>query len=69
MTEAAATTDLLTIEEVSARLRVPIGTLRFWRHKGVGPAGFRLGRRVLYPVADCEAWLARQMAEQEKRDA
>lgn len=64
MTEAA-TTDLLTIEEVSERYRVPVGTLRFWRHKGVGPAGFRIGRRVVYRTADCEAWLAQQMAAQD----
>jgi DNA-binding transcriptional MerR regulator len=64
MTEAT-TTDLLTIEEVSERYRVPVGTLRFWRHKGVGPAGFRIGRRVVYRVADCEAWVAQQIAEQQ----
>jgi DNA-binding transcriptional MerR regulator len=62
---AAGTTTLLTIEEVSERLRVPVGTLRFWRHKGVGPAGFRIGRRVVYRVADCESWVAQQIAQQQ----
>jgi DNA-binding transcriptional MerR regulator len=61
----SATTNLLTIEEVSERLRVPVGTLRFWRHKGIGPAGFRIGRRVVYRVTDCEAWVAQQIAEQQ----
>jgi hypothetical protein len=56
--------ELLTLEEVSTRYRVPVGTLRFWRHKGIGPAGFRLGRRVVYRVADCETWIAEQIAEQ-----
>ena len=54
--------DLLTLDEVSQRYRVPKATLRYWRHKGEGPKSFRLGRRVVYRLDDCEAWVARQYA-------
>ena len=39
---------LLTMEEVSDVVRVPIATLRYWRHLGMGPHGFRVGRNVRY---------------------
>lgn len=44
--------DLLTLIEAAAFLRTPVATLR--RHLGIGPTGFRLGRRVLYRRADLE---------------
>lgn len=58
-------TELLTLPEVSERYRIPVATLRFWRHKGdVGPRSFRVGRRVVYRLSDCETWLAEQYAAQ-----
>ncbi|SMD05108.1 helix-turn-helix domain-containing protein [Primorskyibacter flagellatus] len=27
-----------------------------WRHKGVGPAFYRLGRKIIYRGADLNAW-------------
>lgn len=27
-----------------------------WRHKGIGPAYFKLGRKILYSGADLNAW-------------
>jgi hypothetical protein len=27
-----------------------------WRHKGVGPAFYKLGRKVIYSGADLNAW-------------
>lgn len=27
-----------------------------WRHKGVGPAFYKLGRKVVYAGADLNAW-------------
>ena len=50
----------MTIAELSAMLGVPIDTLYGWRHRGVGPAGYRIGRHVRYRRATVEAWLARQ---------
>jgi hypothetical protein len=51
---------LLTLDEAAAFLRTPVATLRYWRHLGVGPAGFRLGRRVLYRQDDLEQWVTDQ---------
>jgi len=27
-----------------------------WRHKGMGPAFYRLGRKIIYRGADLNAW-------------
>jgi len=48
---------LLTTAEVATLARTSADTVRWWRHVGQGPAGFRVGRRVLYPEADVHAWL------------
>lgn len=53
---------LLTMDEVATELRVPLPTLRFWRHKGTGPKSFKIGRRVMYRREDVEAWVNEQMA-------
>ena len=56
--------DLMTLAETAAYLRTPVATLRYWRHLGLGPAGFRLGRRVIYRRGDVDRWLSeRQDAE------
>ena len=58
-------TDLMTLAETAAYLRTPVATLRYWRHLGEGPAGFRLGRRVVYRRGDVDRWIsARQEAQQ-----
>jgi predicted DNA-binding transcriptional regulator AlpA len=51
---------LLRIEEVSDRTGVPLGTLRYWRWQGTGPASYKLGRRVVYDLAAVDAWLDEQ---------
>ncbi|MGE5698045.1 MAG: helix-turn-helix transcriptional regulator [Candidatus Sericytochromatia bacterium] len=48
---------LLTTEEAADFLNVPQATLRWWRHKRVGPKGFSLGKRkVMYKLSDVIAW-------------
>ena len=54
---------LLTSDEVSTMTRLPIETLRYYRHKGVGPKGFLMGRRLVYKRADVEAWIEAKYAE------
>ncbi|TQK27961.1 helix-turn-helix domain-containing protein [Arthrobacter sp. SLBN-53] len=50
--------DFLTLIEVSAITRLPVGTLRYWRHTGSrGPQSVKLGRRIMYRRADFETWL------------
>ena len=55
--------ELLTITEAADLLRAPVATLRYWRHLGIGPRSFRLGRRVLYRTDDLHAWIAQQHAQ------
>jgi excisionase family DNA binding protein len=49
--------ELLTITEAADVLRTPVATLRYWRHRGIGPGSFHLGRRVLYRRDDVHAWI------------
>jgi excisionase family DNA binding protein len=49
--------EYMTTAEVAELLRSPQETVRYWRHLGKGPRCFKVGRRVLYPVADVRAWL------------
>ncbi|MEC5291756.1 helix-turn-helix domain-containing protein [Aurantimonas sp. C2-6-R+9] len=48
----------LTPEEVAERYRgaITIGTLRNWRSMRIGPAYVKVGKSVLYPVNEIEAW-------------
>jgi excisionase family DNA binding protein len=48
---------LLTIEELSDYLQVPVKTLYDWRHRRLGPQGLRVGRYVRYRQSDVDAWL------------
>jgi excisionase family DNA binding protein len=49
--------ELLTITEAADLLRAPVATLRYWRHRNIGPHSFRLGRRVLYRREDLRTWI------------
>ena len=53
---------LLTTEEVAERFRTSPSTVRYWRHLGIGPAGIRVGRRVLYDDAECDRWWQSKVA-------
>lgn len=54
----------LTTEELAERERTVAGTVRYWRHAGVGPRGVKIGRRVLYDLAEVERWEAEQAETQ-----
>ena len=62
-----AAAELLTLAEAAAVLRTPVATLCYWRHLGVGPDGFRLGRRVMYRREDINRWLTEQQQDQSPR--
>lgn len=51
---------MMTMPEVAALIRVPVATLRYWRHLGAGPASFRIGRTVRYWRTDVWAWIEHQ---------
>lgn len=55
--------DLLTTAEVAAMIRKPVGTLRYWRSKDLGPKSGRLGSTVLYKRADVDSWLREQLEQ------
>jgi len=55
-------TDYLTTEEFAHVARTSVDTVRYWRHIGHGPMGFKVGRRVLYDRADVLAWMAEAKA-------
>ena len=47
----------LTTAEVAEELRMPAETVRYWRHVGMGPKSFKIGRRVLYAVEDVQTFI------------
>ena len=49
--------EILLLEEVAEITRIPLPTLRFYRHSGKGPKTFRLGNRVVVKKADLDTWI------------
>lgn len=49
--------ELLTISELAEYLSVSTQTVYNWRVDGEGPYGQKVGRRILFRVADVDAWL------------
>ena len=52
--------EMLTLQEACHFLRIPEGTLRYWRHLGCGPRSFKVGRTVRYWRSDVYQWLEEQ---------
>jgi predicted DNA-binding transcriptional regulator AlpA len=53
--------EILLMPEVSELTRIPMSTLRFYRHAGrQGPKSFLLGGRVAYKRTDVLAWIEQQ---------
>lgn len=48
---------LMTLEEVSEMTRIPVNTLRFYRHKGSGPKFALIGGRLMAKRETVEAWV------------
>jgi hypothetical protein len=59
--------DLLDTPQVSELLNRPEGTLRQWRHRNIGPRGFRMVGRVVYRRSEVEAFIAAQEAAERDR--
>jgi predicted DNA-binding transcriptional regulator AlpA len=51
---------LWKIEDVSAFLQVPVPTLYQWRHRGLGPRAFKVGRHLRYDPDEVREWLHEQ---------
>lgn len=56
---------LLSIEEVSEILGVPVRTLYAWRQRAevIGPRAIRVGRHLRYRPTDVDAWLNAQVEQ------
>jgi excisionase family DNA binding protein len=48
---------LLSLEELSEYLHVPVKTLYDWRLAGKGPRAVHVGRQLRFFVSDVHAWL------------
>jgi hypothetical protein len=51
---------LLTPEEVAARVRRSVATVRFWRATKTGPKSANVHGRVLFRQSDVERWITEQ---------
>lgn len=53
-----ADSNFLTPDEVAERYRggISVGTLRNWRAMGLGPSFVKIGKAVLYPLDELDAW-------------
>jgi predicted DNA-binding transcriptional regulator AlpA len=61
------TRTILRLEEISDRTGVPVATLRWYRHNGMGPRTWKLGRRVVAYEDDVQAWLDAQREADQPR--
>lgn len=57
-----STTPYLTTKELAVRIRRTPQAIRNMRHRGTAPKGVRMGREVLYLLADVTAWEAKKEA-------
>ncbi|TDB74278.1 AlpA family transcriptional regulator [Micromonospora sp. KC723] len=63
MTTTPTTTERLwSVNDVSAFLGIPVGTLYQWRHRRIGPRASRVGRHLRYDPADVRAWFDKKAA-------
>ena len=50
----------LSTAEAAEYTGIPANTLRYYRHREVGPASYKVGARVIYDLDDLDAWIAAQ---------
>jgi excisionase family DNA binding protein len=51
---------LLSPEQLSEYLGIPLASIYRWRACRTGPRGIRVGRHVRYRITDIETWLDQQ---------
>jgi predicted site-specific integrase-resolvase len=56
----------LKVAEAAGRLGVSPSTLRWWRHKGIGPLGVKIGGQHKYKLSAIRQYEAQQTAEAEQ---
>lgn len=55
--------EILYLPEAAVFVRKSVGTMRYYRHLGIGPRSFRHGRNVAYWQTDLILWLADEAAQ------
>lgn len=60
---------LLDLREISVKLRMPLATVRYKRHRGDLSFTFRLGRRVVAYESEVDDYIASQRAAQGTKPA
>jgi hypothetical protein len=60
--------EILYLKEAAAFVRKPEGTMRYYRHLGIGPRSFRHGRNVAYWKSDLILWLTEESKQPDGRD-
>ena len=55
--------EILYLREAAAFVRKSEGTMRYYRHLGIGPRSFRHGRNVAYWQTDLILWLAEEASQ------
>jgi excisionase family DNA binding protein len=53
-------TQLLNIDEVAERLRVPVLTVRWLRQEGRFAPAIKVGRRIVWDLRDLDEWVDQQ---------
>lgn len=51
------TRTILRLQDIHERTGIPVATLRWYRHRGLGPKTWRLGRHVVAYEDDVQQWL------------
>ncbi|MDX6306984.1 MAG: hypothetical protein QOI06_30 [Nocardioidaceae bacterium] len=60
--------EILYLKEAAIFVRKPDGTMRYYRHLGIGPRSFRHGRHVAYWKSDLVLWLIEESRRPDGRD-
>jgi hypothetical protein len=68
-TESGQEDELLTPKEVAVILRVPLGTLAQWRHRGSGPKAIKFETGgIRYRASVIRKWFAEQEQNSTRTD-
>ena len=54
---------LISAQDLADYLGVPIATIYTWRHRRLGPPGFRVGKHLRYRRRDVEEWISGRLEE------
>lgn len=51
---------LLSVEDLSSYLGIPVSTIYDWRTRGCGPPAYRFGKHLKFAVSDVRLWVKQQ---------